>query len=108
MAIKLDKFFQISLKNPVDFLRIVLNLPKFIKLYYRLFQDRRVPFQLKGVLILALIYVISPIDLIPDWILPMFGYVDDLIILIAASRYFLKRCPPEVVQEHVERIERGE
>ncbi|UCE05962.1 MAG: DUF1232 domain-containing protein [bacterium] len=107
MAIKFGRLIQKGLQNPIDFFRIILNLPKFVKLYLRLFQDRRVPLHLKLMLILALVYVISPIDLIPDWLLPLFGHVDDLIILIATLRYFLRNCPPEAVQQHVERIERG-
>ena len=105
MAIKFGRLIRNGLQNPIDFIRIILNLPKFIKLYYRLFQDRRVPLHLKLVLIFALVYVLSPIDLIPDWIFPFFGEIDDLIVLIAALRYFIKNCPPEIVQEHVERIE---
>jgi uncharacterized membrane protein YkvA (DUF1232 family) len=107
MAIKLWRLIQKGLQNPTDFFRIIFNLPKFIKLYYRLFQDRRVSIHLKVILILALVYIISPLDLIPDSLLPFFGYLDDLIILIAALRYFLKNSPPEVVKEHVEMIERG-
>lgn len=105
MAIKFGRLVRNGLQNPIDFIRIIFNLPKFIKLYYRLFQDRRVPLHLKLVLIFALVYVLSPIDLIPDWIFLFFGEIDDLIVLIAALRYFIKNCPPEVVQEHVERIE---
>lgn len=105
MAIKLGRIIQQGLQNPADFIRIILNLPKFIKLFYRLYQDRRVQLRLKIIPILALIYVVSPIDLIPDWLFPVFGYVDDLIILMAALRYFLKNCPPEVVREHVEKID---
>jgi len=107
VAIKLGRLIQKGIQNPNDFIKIILNLPKFIKLYYRLFQDSRVPFHLKLVLTLALIYVISPIDLIPDFLLPFIGYIDDLIILSAALRYFLRNCPTEVVQEHVINIERG-
>jgi uncharacterized membrane protein YkvA (DUF1232 family) len=106
MALKFIKLIKKGLKDPTDLLRIVFNLPKFIKLYYRLFKDRRVPFHLKLILILALAYVVSPIDLIPDWLLPFFGQLDDAIVLIAALRYFLNNCPAEVVKEHVERIER--
>ena len=107
MAINFGRLVQKGLKNPVDFFRVIVNLPKFIKLFYRLLKDRRVPFYLKFVLILALIYVISPIDFIPDWIIPIVGYADDIVILIAALRYFLKNCPPEIIREHVERIEAG-
>jgi len=105
MAMKPGRLFQKGLKNPTDFFRIIFNLPKFMKLYYRLFIDRRVPFHLKLILILAFIYVISPLDFVPDWILPVVGYADDFVVLITALRYFLKSCPPEIVQEHVERIE---
>ena len=108
MAIKLNRLVQKGLQNPTDFIRIILNLPKFIKLYFRLFQDRRVQLHLKLILILGLVYFISPIDIIPDWVLPLVGHADDLIVLFAALRYFLKNCPPEVVREHVEKIERGE
>jgi uncharacterized membrane protein YkvA (DUF1232 family) len=108
MALKLSRIIQKGLQNQTDFIRIILNLPKFIKLYFRLFQDRRVQLHLKLILIFALSYLVSPIDLIPDWVLPLVGYADDLIVLFVALRYFLKNCPPEVVREHVERIERGE
>ena len=108
MALKLSRLIQKGLQNPTDFIRIILNLPKFVKLYFRLFQDRRVQLHLKLILIFALAYLVSPIDLIPDWVLPLVGHADDLIVLFAALRYFLKNCPAEVVQEHVERIESGE
>ena len=107
MAIKLGRLVQQGLKNPIDFIRIIFNLPKFIRLYYRLFKDRRVPVHLKLILILAFIYIISPIDFIPDLIFPIVGYADDFVVLIAALRYFLKNCPSEIVQEYVERIEMG-
>lgn len=108
MNIKLSRLIQKGLQNPIDFLRIILNLPKFIKLYYRLLLDRRVLFYLKLMLTLALVYVISPIDLIPDWMIPLFGYMDDLVVLFVALKYFLKNCPADVIQEHVARIEMGE
>jgi uncharacterized membrane protein YkvA (DUF1232 family) len=107
MPIKFGRLVQKGLKNPSDFIRILFALPKFIKLFYRLFHDRRVPIHLKVILILTLAYVISPIDLIPDLLIPFFGQIDDLIILIAGLRYFLRNCPPEAVQEHVLQIERG-
>jgi uncharacterized membrane protein YkvA (DUF1232 family) len=107
MALNLGRLIQTGLKNPRDFFRLIASLPKFVRLYWRLFQDRRVGIYLKFILLVALAYVISPIDLIPDWIVPILGGIDDLVVFIAASRYFIKHCPPEVVQEHVERIEHG-
>ncbi len=41
------------------------------------------------------LYVLSPIDLIPD-VLPMIGVVDDLVLVPLAIRWLLKRLPPEI------------
>jgi uncharacterized membrane protein YkvA (DUF1232 family) len=40
----------------------------------------------------ALFYLICPFDLIPDWI-PVFGYMDDFIVLGFAAAYYVKRFP---------------
>lgn len=107
MAINFGRLIQNGLRNPQDFFRFIAILPKLVTLYLRLMKDRRVAIHLKFILFLAIGYVISPIDLIPDWIVPILGGIDDLVVLVAASRYFLKHAPPEVMNEHVEQIERG-
>ena len=104
MALKFNRIMKEGLKNPAQAFQMLLNLPKIIKLIYRLFKDRRVPFHLKGILVLALAYAISPIDLIPDFLMPVIGQIDDFIVLFVASKYFLKNCPVHVVEEHVQNI----
>ena len=98
------RLFQKALQNPGNALNFIINLPKLIKLHYRLFKDSRTPLNAKVVLALGIIYIISPLDLVPDFLVPIIGYADDIIILIAASRYFLKACPPQLVSEHIEQI----
>lgn len=49
-----------------------------------------------GTALIAL-YLISPIDLIPD-VVPVIGLVDDLVLVPLAIRWLLKRLPPEVAQ----------
>ena len=44
---------------------------------------------------LIVLYVVSPIDLIPD-VIPVFGVVDDLVLVPLAIRFLLSRLPPEV------------
>jgi len=85
--------------------RIIRHLPKFIKLYWRLFWDKRVPIYLKLILIGAVLYVISPIDIIPDWLYPIIGEMDDVAVLFIALRLFITRSPQDVVREHVRQIE---
>lgn len=44
---------------------------------------------------MIVLYVISPVDLVPDFI-PFFGAVDDLVVVPLAIRWLLNRLPPEV------------
>ena len=46
---------------------------------------------------LIVLYVISPIDLIPDFI-PGFGMLDDVVLVPFAIRWLLQRLPPELRQ----------
>lgn len=49
-----------------------------------------------GTAVIAL-YLVSPIDLIPD-VLPFIGVMDDLVLVPLAIHWLLKRLPPELVQ----------
>jgi uncharacterized membrane protein YkvA (DUF1232 family) len=84
----------------LEFLR---HLPQFVRLYWRLLRDGRVSVWPKALLLVGLLYLVSPIDLIPD-VLPVIGEVDDLLLLIVVCRLFIYLCPPEIVREHVRRI----
>lgn len=44
---------------------------------------------------LIVLYLVSPIDLIPDFI-PFVGVVDDLVLVPLAIRWLLSRLPPEL------------
>jgi uncharacterized membrane protein YkvA (DUF1232 family) len=46
---------------------------------------------------LIVLYLFSPIDLIPD-VLPVIGAVDDLVLVPLAIRWMLKRLPPDIAQ----------
>jgi len=90
--------------SPEAIFRIIVNLPGYVRLYWRLLGDRRVPLFLKVVFILAIVYVVSPVDLIPDFTVPFLGQLDDLVVAVFALRFFLTMSPPEVVTEHMHAI----
>jgi uncharacterized membrane protein YkvA (DUF1232 family) len=46
---------------------------------------------------LIVLYVLSPIDLIPDFI-PVLGVMDDVVLVPLAIRFLLKRLPAELAQ----------
>jgi uncharacterized membrane protein YkvA (DUF1232 family) len=76
-------------------------LPRLGKLVVRLMKDPRVPARSKAALLVLGAYLVSPVDLIPDFI-PGIGHVDDLILVVFALDQILNRVPEEVVQEHWE------
>jgi uncharacterized membrane protein YkvA (DUF1232 family) len=71
-----------------------------IKLILRLMADSRVNFFLKLLPIGALIYLVSPIDLIPGAVIPVIGALDDAAVVWLGATLFVNLCPEEVVQEH--------
>ena len=64
----------------------------------RLRRDPRVPRRAKVVVALAGLWVLSPIDLIPEFI-PVIGPLDDVIVVALALRYAARRVPREVLFE---------
>ena len=46
---------------------------------------------------MIVLYLISPIDIIPD-ALPFIGVVDDLVLVPLAIRFLLRRLPPDLAQ----------
>ena len=85
------------------FLQVLLHLPSFARLYWRLFRDGRVSILPKALLVLTLVYVVSPLDVIPDFI-PVIGEMDDLAVVLSGLWLFVRLCPPEVVRETVHDI----
>jgi uncharacterized membrane protein YkvA (DUF1232 family) len=85
------------------FLKLFLHLPNFARLYWRLFRDRRVAILTKALLVLTLVYFVSPFDVIPDFI-PVIGEMDDIVVVLSGLWMFVRLCPPEVVRETVSDI----
>src|SRR6266498_653159 len=94
---------EIDLKNPKHrrgVLREAATLiPNFLKLLYRLFKDPRAPLAEKALLAGTIIYVISPLDFIPD-LFPFIGQVDDLYLVSLVVLRLLSRTNEEILREH--------
>jgi len=87
-----------------DSLGLAGGLITQIRLGWRLWRNSRVPGWVKLIPIAGLLYFLSPIDLIPDLMLPGLGEVDDLVVLLLALKMFLDFSPQAVVREHVEQL----
>jgi uncharacterized membrane protein YkvA (DUF1232 family) len=77
----------------------LLLLPHLATLIWRLTRDSRVPARSKATLLLLGAYVVSPVDLIPDFI-PGLGQLDDVVIAAFALDQILNRIPDHIVREH--------
>ena len=73
-------------------------LPACVTTARRLRKDPRVPRRVKYVVAFAGLWVLSPIDLIPEF-LPVIGPLDDIVVVALALRYAAKRIPPEALVE---------
>ncbi len=72
------------------------------KLIMRLMGDRRVSPWLKLIPVGALVYLISPIDLIMG--IPGIDALDDAAVLWFGSSLFIELCPIDVVNEHKQEL----
>ena len=70
------------------------------RLALRLVQDPRVPVWLKvGVPLLVVLYVLSPLDIIPDFLVGP-GELDDLGVVLLGLSLMIRLAPQQVVEEH--------
>ena len=84
--------------------RLLPKVFKFARLVWRLTFDKRVSIFLRALVPLAIVYIIVPKpNLIPDRV-PVFGWLDDVIILGLALLFLTKGASPEIVDEHMDRI----
>lgn len=76
----------------------LMFLPNMIKLLGRLLKDARVPKAEKALFIAAIVYVISPLDFIPD-VFPFIGQVDDLYVVALSLLRLINRTDDSVVRQ---------
>jgi uncharacterized membrane protein YkvA (DUF1232 family) len=76
-----------------------LAAPRMAKLVVRLVRDPRVPSRNKAMLLFAAGYLLSPIDLVPEFV-PGLGRLDDLVVAALAIHGLLNDVPDDVVKQH--------
>ncbi len=60
--------------------------------------DHRIPWFIKIIPVLLIVYLASPIDLIPDFV-PVLGYLDDVVIALAALALLIRLTPGAVIDD---------
>jgi uncharacterized membrane protein YkvA (DUF1232 family) len=85
---------------------LVRALPDIARLLARLVRDPGVPRAVKVALAAAAVYLISPIDLIPDFI-PIAGYLDDLLVAAVVVDGVLNHVDRSLLLRHWPRTEQA-
>jgi uncharacterized membrane protein YkvA (DUF1232 family) len=79
---------------------LLMLLPDLSVLLIRLTRDSRVPLSAKLIAGFGVAYILSPIDLLPEFLLGPIGLVDDLLVVATAFSRLLKSVHPDIVREH--------
>lgn len=77
----------------------ILMIPNIVKLLSRIARDPRVSVKRKAFAAAAMLYVVSPIDLIPDFVVGI-GRFDDMIVVAIALNHLIDGAGRALVEEH--------
>jgi uncharacterized membrane protein YkvA (DUF1232 family) len=82
--------------RPLRLLTAIVHSPRTARLVWRLLRDPRVAAWPKLLIAAVAVYIVSPVDLVPD-LVPLLGQMDDLGVLMLGVQTFLRLCPEEAV-----------
>jgi uncharacterized membrane protein YkvA (DUF1232 family) len=74
-------------------------LPDVLRLVQRLAADQTLPRRVRVRVVLLLIYLASPIDLVPDF-LPIIGFADDVVVVALVLRSVVRAAGPAALTQH--------
>jgi uncharacterized membrane protein YkvA (DUF1232 family) len=77
---------------------LALLVPTLVLLFKDLLADRRVPRGAKAWVVVALLYLLNPLDLVPEF-LPVIGPIDDAIVAALALRHLVRAAGATIVHE---------
>lgn len=73
-------------------------LPNCVTMLRELRRDPRVPRRAKVAVVVAIAWVVSPIDLLPEF-LPVIGPLDDVVAVVLLLRFAARHTPPEAIRD---------
>ena len=85
--------------DPVGWRAALRLLPDVVRLLRRLAGDPELPRGVRIRLALLLVYLLLPIDLVPD-VIPVIGYADDVVLVAWALRSVARRAGAEALARH--------
>jgi len=80
--------------------------PDLVVLTRRLAADRRIRRRVRLILAALVLYLVNPVDLVPDF-LPVVGLFDDVLLVVLVLRAVTRVAGPGIVGEHWPGPQRG-
>lgn len=77
-------------------MKYLKELLSFIK---NVASDERIPENDKRILLILIALIVSPVDIIPDWI-PVLGVMDDFVMMAIVLDYFFNHLDQEILLSH--------
>jgi uncharacterized membrane protein YkvA (DUF1232 family) len=93
---------EINVSKKLGSLMSLLGLHRTARLFFSLWLDRRMPWWLKVAAVSGVVYIYSPLDVVPD--ISGVGLLDDIIVTLLIMQAFIEYAPSQVLHEHCERL----
>jgi uncharacterized membrane protein YkvA (DUF1232 family) len=89
-------------QHTADLARIMdrLSTSQRSALLWEMTKDGRLPIATRAISAIPAIYMLSPIDLIPDFV-PFFGHIDDGVLFNIVSDLLLRLTPRAEIERHL-------
>jgi uncharacterized membrane protein YkvA (DUF1232 family) len=87
-------------REPSGLRDVALLLPDMTVLLTRLLRDDRVAVGDKAIALLGVGYVLSPVDVLPEFLLGPLGLLDDVLVVTATLSRVVNHVHPDVVRSH--------
>ncbi len=87
-------------KKNFEYADLLLLVPDFFHLLYKLMRDPRVPADKKLKLAAVLAYFITPLDILPEAVLGPIGYMDDLALAAYVLNDFINQGDLDIIYQH--------
>jgi uncharacterized membrane protein YkvA (DUF1232 family) len=78
---------------------LAMLIPNLVSLFHGLLGDPRVPLGSKVLLWFGVVWIASPIDLLPEF-LPVVGPLDDAVVAALVLRHLVRTAGEDVVRDH--------
>ena len=100
-----SRLLRMQLMGPLQMRGLIMFLPQFVRVFWRLMHAPRVSVLAKAVPFVGALALISPPLLELDFI-PLIGELDWILVGFICLKIFIWLCPPDVVREHVSNVAR--